>query len=200
MSLRNMPAYSGKYPNCCALCELPIRLSRAKIATMNNSVHQTDYTKQKRQDRLVQELEHDPYQASRKIKSPAVCPDCGAVYINGRWTWKGAATDAIEHVCPACRRIADRVPAAFLTLRGEFMHAHKDEILSLIQNYEAREQKEHPLKRIMEREESQDEIILSFSEAHLARGIGEALHKAYEGELHYDYSKGDIMLRVTWTR
>jgi len=167
---------------------------------MSKSVNQTDYARQKRQDRLIQELEHDPYQASKKIKSPARCPDCGAVYVSGRWTWKHAAADAIEHVCPACRRIADRVPAAFLSLRGKFMHKHRDEILSLIQNYEAREQKEHPLKRIMSREESEGEMVLSFSDAHLARGIGDALRNAYEGDLEYEYSKGDIMLRVTWTR
>lgn len=167
---------------------------------MNNTVNQTDHTRQKRQDRLIQEHDHDPYQAGRKIKSPAKCPDCGAVYISGRWTWQQAAANAIEHVCPACRRIADRVPAAFLTLRGTFMHKHRDEILSLIQNYETREQKEHPLKRIMGREEHEDEMVLSFSDARLARGIGAALHNAYEGNLDYEYSKGDIMLRVTWTR
>lgn len=167
---------------------------------MNNTVNQTDYTRQKRQDRLIQERDHDPYQADRKIKSPAKCPDCGAVYISGRWTWQQAAADAIEHVCPACRRIADRVPAAFLTLRGKFIHEHRDEILSLVRNYEAREQKEHPLKRIMGREEQEDELVLSFSDAHLARGIGAALHNAYEGKLDYEYSKGDIMLRVTWSR
>lgn len=200
MLLHSLPAYSEKYRNSCELCELPNRHSRVTIATMNNSANQTDYVRPKRKDRLIQELEHDPYQVRRKIKSPATCPDCGAVYMSGRWTWKQAPPNATPHVCPACQRIADRVPAAFLTLRGKFMHGHKDEILRLIQNYEAREQKDHPLKRIMDREEREDEMVLSFSDAHLARGIGAALHNAYEGELDYEYSKGEIMLRVTWIR
>jgi hypothetical protein len=94
----------------------------------------------------------------------------------------------------------DRVPAAFLTLRGEFVYGHKDEIMNLIRNYEARERTEHPLKRIMGIEEQADGMVFTFTEAHLARGIGEALHHAYEGEIDYQYTKEDIMLRVTWTR
>jgi hypothetical protein len=94
----------------------------------------------------------------------------------------------------------DRVPAAFLTLRGEFLESHKDEIMNLIHNYEARERTEHPLKRVMGSEAQADGIVFTFTDAHLARGIGEALHKAYEGEIEYHHTKEDIMLRVTWSR
>jgi len=41
---------------------------------------------------------------------------------------------------------------------------------------------------------------MTFTELHLARGIGEALEKAYEGDLNYQYNKGEFMLRVTWSR
>ena len=111
-----------------------------------------------------------------------------------------ASADASKHTCPACQRIKDRVPAAFLTLGGEFLLSHKDEIMNLVHNYEKRERREHPLKRIMGSEQKTDGIELSFTDAHLARGIGEALHGAYEGNVDYQYTKGDIMLRVNWTR
>ncbi len=167
---------------------------------MTESAKQPDYLRQKRQDRLIRELDHDPYHSKRKIKGPAVCPNCGAVYAAGRWTWKEAPADAKEHVCPACHRIMDQVPAAFLTLRGDFLTSHKDEIMNLVHNYEKRERMEHPLKRIMGSEEQADGIVITFTEAHLARGIGHALHRAYEGDIDYQYTKEDIMLRVTWAR
>ena len=167
---------------------------------MSAANHQIDYETRKRQDRRIVDADHDPYHATRKIKSPAVCPDCSAVYRDGRWTWQAASEDADQHRCPACQRIADKVPAAFLTIRGKFFRKHRREILNLIDNYATRERQAHPLKRIMSTEDLERSYVLNFTEAHLARGIGDALHNAYGGNIEYQYSKGDIMLRVTWRR
>jgi NMD protein affecting ribosome stability and mRNA decay len=145
-------------------------------------------------------MEHDPYHARLKLKEPTVCPDCGAVFTRGRWSWGEAPDGAHETRCPACQRGQDRVPAAFLTLSGDFRQAHDEEIRNLIRNYEEREKAEHPMKRIMAMEETDEGLSITFTDAHLARGIGEALHHAYEGELDYQYTKGDNMLRVTWRR
>ncbi|MGD8515256.1 MAG: BCAM0308 family protein [Granulosicoccaceae bacterium] len=155
---------------------------------------------QNRGDRLIRELDHDPYHSKRKIKEPTACPNCGAVYQQGRWKWGEAPEDVHRQLCPACQRIEDRVPAAFLTLRGEFFMEHRDEIMNLVHNYEQRERLEHPLKRIMGSEEQEDGFVMTFTDAHLARGIGDAIHHAYEGDVDYQYTKEDIMLRVTWER
>jgi NMD protein affecting ribosome stability and mRNA decay len=167
---------------------------------MTGSKKTSDYLRQGRKDRMLRELDHDPYHSKLKIKEPNVCPECRATFQNGRWSWGDAAAGAHEQLCPACQRTKDKVPAAFLTLRGEFLAGHKDEILHLIRNYEARERKEHPLKRIMDTEEQEGGLMLTFTDAHLARGIGDAIHHAYQGEIDYQYTKEDIMLRVTWTR
>lgn len=167
---------------------------------MTGSKKPTDFIRQGRKNRLIRELEHDPYHSKRKIAEPTACPDCGAKYTKGRWTWGDAVTNAHEQLCPACRRIKDKVPAAFLTLRGDFLVAHRNEIMNLINNYEQREKTEHALKRIMSSDEREVETVISFTDAHLARGIGEAIHNAYEGDIDYQYTKEDIMLRVTWTR
>lgn len=159
-----------------------------------------DYLRQGRRDRLLKELDHDPYHSKVKLKEPTVCTACGAVFARGRWAWGGAPAERHEALCPACLRIRDRVPAAFLTVRGAFFAEHREEISHLIHNYEQRERAEHPLKRLMSQEEQEDGAVYTFTDAHLARGIGEALQKAYDGELDYEYTKEDIMLRVTWAR
>jgi hypothetical protein len=38
------------------------------------------------------------------------------------------------------------------------------------------------------------------TDIHLARGIGDALHSAYKGELEYHYNKEENLLRVEWRR
>lgn len=154
----------------------------------------------KRHDRLLQEREHDPYHARLKLKEPTVCPECGAVFHKGRWSWIEAPAGAHKSLCPACLRIRDKIPAAFLTLKGAYVPAHRDEIMNLAHNHEQRERAEHPLMRIMAVEEFEGGGRLSFTEAHLARDIGEALRDAYHGELDYHYADEDVMLRVTWTR
>jgi NMD protein affecting ribosome stability and mRNA decay len=148
----------------------------------------------KRHDRLLRELDHDPYHARLKLKEPNVCPECGAVFHKGRWTWAQAPAEAHRELCPACLRIRDEIPAAFLMLGGSLLAGH------LVRNHEQRERAEHPLKRIMAVEETDDGLRLGFTEAHLARGIGEALRDAYKGDLDYRYADEDIMLRVTWKR
>lgn len=153
-----------------------------------------------RRDRLLREWVHDPYKSKVKPHDPSVCRECGAVFQEGRWQWLAAPEGAHEAVCPACQRVQDRVPAGILTLGGSFMSGHRDEILHLIHNVEEREKKEHPLKRIMAMEEHDDELVVTFTDPHLARGAGEALQHAYEGELDYHYAEEDVLLRVHWRR
>ncbi|MGA8262660.1 MAG: BCAM0308 family protein [Arenicellales bacterium] len=150
--------------------------------------------------RRLEEMEHDPYHARVKLKEPTVCPDCGAVYSQGRWAWGEAPATAHKAPCPACQRISDQVPAALLSLSGDFFQAHKDEIVRLIENYETRERAEHPLKRIMSVREEDGALVVAFTDSHLARGTGEALHHAYQGELDHQYMKSDNLLRVAWRR
>jgi len=152
-----------------------------------------------RRDNLFQERVHDAYKAKSKLPEPTICPLCSAVFHEGRWQWRQAPADAHREICPACHRIHDHYPAGFVTLRGEFFHTHRDEIMHLVYNQEKRERAEHPLKRIMAVEEKDDTTLVTTTDIHLARGIGEALHHAYQGKLDFHYNPEENLLRVSWT-
>lgn len=153
-----------------------------------------------RKDRLIQERRHDPYRARGKLAEDTVCPDCGAVVKEGHWRWAPGPAAGRESVCPACQRTRDGYPAGFVTLEGGFLPEHRDEILGLVRNIEERERAQHPLKRIMQIRDEGGGLLVTTTDLHLARAIGDAVHRAYEGEVDYAYEKGESVLRVRWTR
>jgi hypothetical protein len=153
-----------------------------------------------RHEQLFQELVHDSYHSKRKLPEPALCPDCGAVYRRGRWSWGRAPAGAREARCPACRRVRDRFPAGYVSLAGKFFDRHRDEILHRVRRCEGIERADHPLERIMGVERERGRTVVTTTDAHLARRIGVALHKTYKGELEIRYNTEDNLLRVSWSR
>ncbi len=155
-----------------------------------------------RQDRLIREHVHDPYKTRMKLPEPTLCPQCAAVYHKGRWQWTPAPEGANEELCQACHRINDDYPAGIVTLGGDFLRQHRTEILGLTRNEEKLEKGEHPLHRIMKIEDRADgrEVVITTTDIHLPRRIGEALHRAYEGELDYHYEEESYFIRVNWRR
>jgi len=153
-----------------------------------------------RHDRLLQETVHDAYQMQGKLHEPTVCPGCGAVFKSGRWQWAEKPAQAHETLCPACHRQHDEFPAGYVNITGDFVNVHETEILNLIRNHEAREKTEHPLQRIMNIERTPEGITVTTTDIHLARGIGEALHHAWHGELDFHYNPQEYLLRVNWQR
>ena len=153
-----------------------------------------------RRDELRDELVHDAYKSQKKLAEPTQCPACRAVYSGGRWNWGTAPDGAHEERCPACQRVHDHFPAGYVVLKGAFLAGHREEVLQLARNREAKEKAEHPLERIMDIEEIEGGVQITTTDTHLARDIGEALHSAYRGELEYHYNKEENLLRVHWAR
>jgi hypothetical protein len=140
----------------------------------------------------------DPYQARQKLKEPTVCRQCGLVYQHGRWQSGQAPEAARNDVCPACCRIADGLPAGIVTLHGAAALKRKPEIVSLARHEEATEKAEHPLNRIIDIEESDDNLVISTTDIHLPRRIGTALKRALHGTLDTHFDDTAYFVRIDW--
>ena len=118
----------------------------------------------------------------------------------GHWQWLAKPKDAHQTTCPACHRVRDHFPAGYVTLSGDFFAKHEEEILQLIRHRETQEKAGHPLQRIMAIEKTKHGTLVTTTDIHLARGIGEALHHAYQGELEFHYNSDQNLMRVSWSR
>jgi len=153
-----------------------------------------------RRDQLHPERVHDTYKLRHKLAEPTVCPECGAVYHAGRWQWSARPVGAKEALCAACQRIRDRFPAGFVEVGGSFFAEHKAELMSLLRRREEKEKADRPLARIMAVADTADGVLVTTTDLRLARDLGEALHRAYQGDLELHYNEGESLLRVHWRR
>jgi hypothetical protein len=87
-----------------------------------------------------------------------------------------------------------------VTIMGSFKEKQHEQVVGVIHNAEAQEKKEHPLSRIMGIERRPEGLVISTTDTHLPRRIGEALKHAYHGELSLHYDQDEEFVRVTWTR
>ena len=140
----------------------------------------------------------DPYHPRHKPAGPIVCPQCGVFYAVARWQWGTAPVDAAHELCPACRRIKDDLPAGIVTVHGPLAQPRLDEIISLARHQEEAERQEHPLNRIIKIEQEPEALTITTTDMHLPRRIGEALRRAYRGELDMDFDEDGYFARVDW--
>lgn len=139
----------------------------------------------------------DPYRRDGKLAGPGCCPGCGAVYLRGRWSWRGRPYGARSIECPACERIRERTPAGILTLDGGAAN-RRAELLGLVHNVEGRERALHPLERVMILRERRDGLYVETTGVHLARRIAEALRRSFHTAAALDFARGEELVRVRW--
>lgn len=168
---------------------------------MTTHTKPADYVRQHPKDeRAYPPRGEDIYQSKGKYPEPSVCSGCGAIYHKGGWQWGTALPNAHKHVCPACQRIHDRIPAGVIHITGTFLDQHRKEILGLIHNIEAREKAEHPLQRIMSIQGFDHGTDVALTDFHITHAIVEALTKAYQGTVEDGYTEKNDVLRINWTR
>ncbi|HVO91172.1 MAG TPA: BCAM0308 family protein [Casimicrobiaceae bacterium] len=142
----------------------------------------------------------DPYAIPGSYRAPTHCPECGAVYLFGRWTWTLAPRGSATQVCPACRRIADDEPAGTLSIDGTFAEDHRAELLEFIAVMAEQQRIAFPIQRVVSVEASAHRIDVSTTDIELPQYLGEALRAAYEGRLDVRYGAADYSVRVSWHR
>ena len=153
-----------------------------------------------RGDKLFGQGRIDPYESRKKLPDPTRCPQCRALYLKGRWTWEIPGEPVYEGLCPACRRINDRVAAGIINIRGDFYEAHRDEVIHLVENLERLEKERRPMERLMGITNTESNLRVETTGVHLAQRIGRALESAYQGDLELDFLKGQYKVRVNWQR
>ena len=149
----------------------------------------------------------DPYQPPEGQEA-SLCSTCRAIYQNKRWFFdeklaaKLAGTDKVKEVtCPTCRKIKDHYPEGILTLSGEFLKEHKDEIVTLLKNEAERVAGRSVADRIVTlTEEGKDRLVVETTTEKLAQHLGRAVYRAYKGELDFRWSEMNKFVRVYWSR
>jgi hypothetical protein len=137
-----------------------------------------------------------------KLPTATSCPDCGATYRRGRWTWEKAEGAARERRCPACEAVATRSPAGVVHVRGAYAAAHRKELVALVGHIAERECAEHPLKRILGISDEPGGFVVETTDGKLAQAMGRALAKAHAGKVAFPRATADegSLVRVRWTR
>lgn len=144
-----------------------------------------------------------------KMPSPAICPKCDSVYSNGYWTARKQLSPEMKFrdwtpeekvKCPACRQKEAGVAGGYVRLSGKFYRDHADEIENLISNEVERAGESNPLSVVIAKRENAGVMTIETSTEHLAERLGHALRKAYSGEVDFDFSHENKVVRVVWHR
>jgi hypothetical protein len=138
----------------------------------------------------------------------AVCSHCGALYHNHHWALPApkngkaqkASSNGHRVLCPACRKAEEKDPGGIVTLSGDFLAQHRDDILNLIRNEEKKAMGVNPVERILQIEEANGHMIVQTTNEKLAQRLGRAIQKACHGEVEYKWSDDTKLVRVEWRR
>ncbi len=151
----------------------------------------------------------DSYLPRGASRSVSVCEGCRAVYMNKRWYTEGNVNETallrnpetVKIVCPACMKIRDNFPGGVVTLKGDYVLPHKQDLMNLIKNEEERARGFNPLERIMSiKENGHGSLVVTTTNEKLAQRLGRALKKAFHGDVVYQWSHDNKLARVDWVR
>lgn len=152
------------------------------------------------------DTDKDPYLTVIKHGDLQVCGKCGSIYHDKRWVRpeelpkEFADKTKVGVLCPACRKMQDEYAEGYITLEGDFLKEHKEEVLNLIHNKEAHAEHFNPLDRIIKIKDHGDSVEITTTTEKLALRIGQILEKTYRGKVEFKWSDSTRLARVVWKR
>ena len=137
-----------------------------------------------------------------------VCPLCNAIYDGHRWVpepdealrKEAARRNPAKEKCPGYLRIERRQVEGVVTLKGDFLQTHKDDLMNLVHRVERKGRRRNVAARLMSVTENDHQVVIETTDDHLAERIGKEVEKAFKGELAIKWQEKDRFVRVTWTR
>jgi hypothetical protein len=97
--------------------------------------------------------------------------------------------------------IAAKQYAGEVRISGAFVGNHRTEIEHLIRNEAQRAAEDNPTARIVQfATPGVNRIVVRTTTEHLAKRIGQALHKAMHGSLEHKFSHENKFAHVRWSR
>lgn len=151
-------------------------------------------------DRHIVPHDADPYGVRTRQSEPLTCLICEATFNRGQWSWIPLRRGGRAVMCAACRRTRENQPAGYLFLEGEFFAEHRADIRRLLLNREAAEKAAHPMRRIMAMQDTERGMQVHTTDLTLARDLGAAVQKSFQGELLEVKAPGAFEVRVFWYR
>jgi hypothetical protein len=131
---------------------------------------------------------------------PSTCLQCGAVNDGGQWHWAPSPAYAKGILCPACRRVAEKRPAGRLVIDGPITQEQLQAICALLRRRADREQRSHPMERLIEIQHEGEKIVVTTTGSALVRGLYVALATSYKGSLQVHYDAQADCLNMQWTK
>lgn len=157
------------------------------------------------QDRNGQPVQ-DTYFNQSSPKDRSYCKQCHAIFHHKRWYFDSSEIKKLMKnsgqgvICPACQKITDNFASGVVTLEGGFVRDHREEIVNLIRNEEKRASGLNPLEKIIAIRPHSEGMEITTTHEKLAQRIGKKLHRAFSGEVDYQWTPQNKMARVHWRR
>ena len=135
---------------------------------------------------------------NEKHPEQVICEFCNHLFIQEDYKLdKTTPEKNLKITCPVCE--SGNSIEGSLVLEGEFLRIHREGIINLINTTAKSEAQKYPLERIIQIKNTGNRLQIITTYEHLARRLGEVIHKMYKGELIYNYFE-DKYIRGHWKK